>query len=83
VNCASWEDAKVILADEAKQVVAFGKSLVCMRRRRKLGMHLVKTEISEEAVELLAKRGYLLTRTPASMGLAITALLSDLVLDAA
>ena len=54
-----------------------------MRRRRKLGMHLVKTEISEEAVELLAKRGYLLTRTPASMGLAIAALLSDLVLDAA
>jgi hypothetical protein len=54
-----------------------------MRRRRKLGMHLVKTEISEEAIELLAKRGYLLTRTPASMGLATTALLSDLVLDAA
>ena len=54
-----------------------------MRRRRKLGMHLVKTEISEKAAELLAKRGYLLTRMPASMGLAITALLSDLVLDAA
>jgi hypothetical protein len=54
-----------------------------MRRRRKLGLHSVRAEISEEAVELLAKRGYLLTRTPASMGLAITALLSDLVLDAA
>ena len=53
-----------------------------MRRRRKLGMHSVKTEISTEAVELLAKRGYLNARTPASMGLAITALLSDLVLDA-
>jgi hypothetical protein len=54
-----------------------------MRRWRKLGLHLVKAEISEEAVELLAKRGYLQSRTPASMGLAITALLSDLVLDAA
>jgi len=26
VNCASWEDAKVILADETLQVVAFGKN---------------------------------------------------------
>ena len=32
VNCSSWEDAKVILADEAKQVVAFGKSLVVTSR---------------------------------------------------
>ena len=54
-----------------------------LRLRRKLGMHLVKAEISEEAVELLAKRGYLLGRTPASIGLAVTALLSDLVLDSA
>ena len=55
-----------------------------MRRRRKLGMHLVKTEISEEAVELLEKRGYLLgASSDASIGLAVTALLSDLVLDAA
>jgi hypothetical protein len=28
-----------------------------LRRRRKLGMHSVKTEISTEAVELLEKRG--------------------------
>ena len=34
MNCASWEDAKVILADEAKQVVAFGKSLVVTRTNR-------------------------------------------------
>ena len=39
-------------------------------------------EISEEAIKLLEKRGYLLTRTRASRGLVITALLSDLVLDA-
>ena len=31
VNCQSWEDARVILADEALQVVAFGKSLVMTR----------------------------------------------------
>jgi hypothetical protein len=46
-------------------------------------MQFVMVEISEEAIKLLEKRGYLLTRTPASMGLVITALLSDLVLDAA
>jgi len=34
VNCASWEDAKVILADETLQVVAFGKSLVVARGER-------------------------------------------------
>jgi len=54
-----------------------------LRRRRRWGMQFVMVEMPLEAIELLAKRGYLLTRTPASMGLAITALLSDLVLDAA
>ena len=34
VNCASCEDAKVILADEALQVVAFSKSLVVTRTDR-------------------------------------------------
>jgi hypothetical protein len=53
------------------------------RRRRRFGMQFVTTEISEEAIKLLEKQGYLETRTPASMGLAITALLSDLVLDTA
>ena len=31
VNCSSWDDFKVFLADEALQVVAFGKSLVATR----------------------------------------------------
>jgi hypothetical protein len=31
VNCQSWEHARVILADEALQVVAFRKSLVVAR----------------------------------------------------
>ena len=53
-----------------------------LRKRRRWGMQFVMVEMPLEAIELLAKRGYLLTRTPASMGLAITALLSDLVLDA-
>jgi hypothetical protein len=34
VNYASWEDAKVILADETLQVVAFGKTLVVTRTNR-------------------------------------------------
>ena len=34
VNWASWEDAKIILADEALEVVAFGKSLVVTRTDR-------------------------------------------------
>jgi hypothetical protein len=54
-----------------------------LRRRRRWGMQFVMVEISEEAIKLLEKQGYLETRTPASIGLAITALLSDLVLDAA
>ena len=44
---------------------------------------MVHVEISEEAIELLRKRGYLLgASSDASIGLAVTALLSDLVLDA-
>ena len=31
VNCQSWNDSRVILADKALQVVAFGKSLVVTR----------------------------------------------------
>jgi len=31
-----------------------------MRRRRKLGLRMVQVEISEEIIELLEKRGYLL-----------------------
>ena len=52
-----------------------------VRRRRRLGLRMVQVEISEEIIELLEKRGYLLGRTDASIGLAVTALLSDLVLD--
>jgi hypothetical protein len=44
----------------------------------------VSIEISQEGVEPLEKRGYLLgASTDASIGLAVTALLSDLVLEAA
>jgi hypothetical protein len=53
------------------------------RRRRRFGIAFVQIEMPLEAIELLEKQGYLLTRSPASMGLAITALLSDLVLEAA
>ena len=53
-----------------------------LRRRRRFGMKVVMVEMPLEAIELLEQQGYLETRTPASMGLAITALLSDLVLDA-
>jgi hypothetical protein len=34
VTCQSWDDSKVILADEALQVVIFGKSLVVTRTNR-------------------------------------------------
>ena len=54
-----------------------------LRRRRRFGMQFVMVEISEKAIKLLEKQGYLETRTPASIGLAITALLSDWVLEAA
>jgi hypothetical protein len=52
-------------------------------RRRRFGMKYVAVEMPAEAIELLERQGYLLTRSPASMGLAITVLLSDLVLEAA
>ena len=54
-----------------------------VRRRRRLGLRMVQVEISEEIIELLEKRGYEPRRNDASIGLAVTALLSDLVLDAA
>jgi hypothetical protein len=44
---------------------------------------MVQVEISEEIIELLEKRGYDPRRDKVSIGQALTALLSDLVLDAA
>ena len=38
VNCASWEGSKVILPDEALQVVAFGKTLMVTRTNRPAGV---------------------------------------------
>jgi hypothetical protein len=52
------------------------------RRRRSLGLSLVQVEVSKDAVELLKKRGYEPRGDKVSIGLAVTALLSDLVLDA-
>jgi hypothetical protein len=54
-----------------------------VRRRRSLGLRIVQVEISEEIIELLEKRGYDPRRDKISIGLAVTALLSDLVLEAA
>ena len=54
-----------------------------VRRRRRLGLRMVQVEISEEIIELLEKRGYDPRRDKISIGLAVTALLSDLVLEAA
>ena len=52
-----------------------------VRRRRCFGLRMVQVEISEEIIELLEKRGYLLgPSSDALIGLAVTALLSDLVL---
>ena len=51
------------------------------RRRQRLGLRMVQVEISEEFIELLEKRGYDPRRD--SIGQAVTALLSDLVLDTA
>ena len=34
MTCQNWDDSKVILADEALQVVTFGKSLVVARGER-------------------------------------------------
>jgi len=54
------------------------------RRRKRFGLRRVSIDVSKEGVELLAKRGYLLSRTDtAAIGAAVTALLSDLVLEAA
>ena len=54
-----------------------------VRRRSRLGLRMVQVEISEEIIELLEKRGYDPRRDKISIGLAVTALLSDLVLEAA
>ena len=54
-----------------------------VRRRRRLGLRMVQVEISQEIIERLEKRGYQPRRDDASIGLAVTALLSDLVLDGA
>ena len=54
-----------------------------VRRRRRLGLRMVQFEISEEIIELLEKRGYDPRRDKVSIGRAVTALLSDLVLDEA
>ena len=54
-----------------------------VRRRRRLGLRMVQVEISEEIIELLEKRGYAPRRDKISIGQAVTALLSDLVLEAA
>jgi hypothetical protein len=53
-------------------------------RPRRFGLRKVSIEISKKGIELLEKRGYLLGAiSDASLGLAVTALLSDLVLDVA
>ena len=36
VNCASWDDARVILADQALEIVALGKTLHIGRADRPL-----------------------------------------------
>jgi hypothetical protein len=38
-----------------------------VRRRRRLGLRMVQVEISEEAIELLAKRGYVPRRDKVSI----------------
>ena len=54
----------------------------CQNRRR-LGRQPVQVEVSEQDIELLQKRGYELCREDkVSIGEAVTALLSDLVLEA-
>ena len=54
-----------------------------VRRGRRLGLRSIQVETSEEAIELLEKRGYDPRRDKASIGQAVTALLSDRVLEAA
>jgi hypothetical protein len=44
---------------------------------------MVQVEISDEAIELLERRGYDPRRDEASIGQAVTALLPDVVLEAA
>ena len=54
-----------------------------MRRHRSLGLRVVPVEIGDDAIELLKKRGYEPRRDKLSIGLAITPLLSDMMLEAA
>jgi hypothetical protein len=49
VNCQSWEDSKVILADEALQVVALGKTLHVTRTDRPVEYLNVELTGPEEA----------------------------------
>jgi hypothetical protein len=53
------------------------------RKRRKLGLALAQIEVSQEVIALLRRRGYEPGERNASIGQAVTALLSDLVLEAA
>jgi hypothetical protein len=52
------------------------------RDRRRLGKVSVQVEVSEQDIELLQKRGYEVA-DKLSIGQAVSALLSDLVLEAA
>jgi hypothetical protein len=49
VNCQSWEDARVILADQALEVVALGKTLHVSRAARPLEYLNVELTGLEEA----------------------------------
>jgi hypothetical protein len=51
VNCANWDDAKVILPGEALEVVAFGKTLLVSRIERPV--EYLNVELTE-----LADAGY-------------------------
>ena len=53
------------------------------RKRQRLGLTAAQVEVSREAIELLKRRGYEPGTSKVSIGLAVTALLSDLVLEAA
>jgi hypothetical protein len=54
-----------------------------LKRERRLGLTLIRAEISQEAIEFLKKRGYEPRRSHASIGQAVSELLSDQVLEAA
>ena len=54
-----------------------------MRERRRFGMQFVTAEISEEAIKLLEKQGYLETRIASLDGAGDHGVAIGLVLDAA